>query len=319
MTDPLLLIAGPTASGKSGLAVAVAEAFGGVVINADSMQVYRDLRILTARPSPADEARVPHALYGVLDGREGCSVARWLDLARTAIAGARAAGRLPILVGGTGLYLKALTQGLSPVPDIPPAIRSAARALLAEIGNEAFHVRLGRRDPVMASRLSPGNTHRLLRAWEVLEATGRSLAEWQALSEWQAHPHSGGCGARALTLALLPPREGLRAACDRRFLSMVEAGALAEVAALAERDLDPSLPVLKALGVPELRRHLSGEMSLDAAITLAQTATRRYAKRQVTWIRHQLSGAHIVPAQYSESLNAEIFPIIHRFLLTGIE
>ncbi|MGE5545993.1 MAG: tRNA (adenosine(37)-N6)-dimethylallyltransferase MiaA [Solirubrobacterales bacterium] len=307
---PAVVIAGPTASGKSALAVAVAEEFGGVVINADSMQVYDVLRVVTARPSPEDEARVPHRLYGHLSPAVACSAAAWRDDARAEVEAAWAAGRLPVVVGGTGLYIRTLIEGISPVPDIPDDVRAAARARFAQVGNAAFHAELARRDPVMAARLEPGNSQRLVRAWEVLEATGRSLAEWQAL------PPEGGVAADWITFALLPPREWLYGNCDRRFGQMVEQGALAEVAALLAMDLDPALPAMKALGVPELAAHLRGEIDLDGAIAAACRATRNYAKRQMTWFRHQLKAPIALSAQYSESLKAEIFSKIRQRPLT---
>ncbi|MGE5506133.1 MAG: tRNA (adenosine(37)-N6)-dimethylallyltransferase MiaA [Actinomycetota bacterium] len=315
MTAPLppaVAIAGPTASGKSGLALAVAEEFGGVVVNADSMQVYDVLSVLTARPSAADEARVPHRLYGVLSPAEACSAARWRGMAAAEMRAAWDTGRLPVVVGGTGLYLRALQDGLSPIPEVPDAVRTAARARLAEVGNAAFHAELAARDPVMAARLDPGNSQRLVRAFEVIEATGRSLADWQAV------PPEGAVAARWLTLALLPPRDALYAACDGRFRRMVEAGALDEVRTLAAMNLPADLPAMKALGVPELAAHLAGTLPLDQAIAAAQQATRNYAKRQLTWFRHQLRAPEVVPEQFSESLPERIFPFIRRFLLTKV-
>ncbi len=310
---PALVIAGPTASGKSALALAVAEEFGGTVVNADSMQVYDTLRVLTARPSPADEARVPHRLYGFLSPAVACSAALWRDAAGGEMEAAWSAGRLPVVVGGTGLYLRSLMQGLSPIPEIPEPVRSDARAQLVELGNTAFHARLAERDPVMAARLAPGNSQRLVRAWEVLEATGRSLAEWQAV------PPVGGVAARWLTLALLPPRQSLHAACNGRFRTMVAAGALDEVAALLALGLAPALPAMKALGVPELAAHLAGRMTLDEAVAAATQATRSYAKRQVTWFRHQLPVDEEIPEQFSESLPEHFFPKIRQHLLTEAE
>lgn len=311
MNRPALVIAGPTASGKSAFAMAVAEEFGGTVINADSMQVYHTLRVVTARPSPADEARVPHRLYGFLPPAVACSAALYAEHAAAEMEAAWGTDRLPVVVGGTGLYLRALMQGLSPIPEIPEPLRSAARALFAELGNDAFHARLAERDPVMAARLAPTNSQRLVRACEVLEATGRSLAEWQS------EPPQGGVAANWLTLALLPPREALYSACDGRFRRMVEQGALDEVADLLALGLDPALPAMKALGVPELAAHLAGRMTLDEAVTAATQATRNYAKRQLTWFRHQLPGAEVIPEQYSESLAERFFPKIRQHLLTG--
>jgi tRNA dimethylallyltransferase len=301
------VIGGPTASGKSGLALDAAEAFGGTVVNADSMQVYRDLRILTARPGPAEEARAPHRLYGVLDGAELCSAARWREMALAEIA----AAAVPIVVGGTGLYLRALLEGLAPVPAIPAALRAEARALHEALGGTAFRARLAERDPEGAARLHAGDTQRLVRAYEVVLATGRPLADWQRAQVKTAPAFP------VLALVLLPPRAPLYETCDRRLAAMLAAGALDEVGGLLARRLDPALPIMKALGVPAFARHLRGEISLEEALRLAQAATRHYAKRQTTWFRHQLPEARRFDAQYSERLQGQILPIIRQFLLTG--
>jgi tRNA dimethylallyltransferase len=294
-TASVIVIGGPTASGKSGLAVDLAERLDGVVINADSMQVYRDLRVLTARPDAVDEARAPHRLFGILDAGDVCSAARWRNLAIAEIAAAHAAGRRAIVVGGSGLYLNALMFGLAAVPPVPGAIRAAARARLAAQGSAALHAALAARDPAMAARLTPGDGQRIVRAWEVLEATGRSLADWQV---------AGVGGAAAFVydvVLLLPPRSDLHGSCDARFVAMVAGGALDEVrkleGRLARNELTGDVPLLKALGVPELRALLRGETTRDAAIAAAQQATRRFAKRQTTWFRHQ------VPAQAAPPLN----------------
>ncbi|WP_372397243.1 tRNA (adenosine(37)-N6)-dimethylallyltransferase MiaA [Azospirillum sp. HJ39] len=284
----VIVIGGPTASGKSGLALAIAEAFGGTVINADSMQLYADLDLLTARPPAADLARAPHRLYGVLTAAERGSAARWREMALAEIAAARTEGRLPVVVGGTGLYLRALMQGLSEVPAVSDDIRAAAHARLAAVGGEAFRAELVARDPASA-KLNPGDTTRLTRAWEVLEATGQPLSHWQSLA-----PQGAPEDLRFIVHVLDPPRADLYAQCDRRFELMMEQGALEEVRRLdalaREQDLAPDLPVLKALGVPELRRFLQGDIALEEAVALAQQSTRRYAKRQVTWFRHQIVG-----------------------------
>ena len=310
--EPIVIIAGPTASGKSALALDAAEEFTGTVINADSMQVYRELRVLTARPTDGDEARVPHRLFGALPVTEACSAGRWLGMARAEIDAARGAGRLPILVGGTGLYLKALTDGLAPVPGIPQGIRSAARRLHARLGGEAFRAELAKVDAEAARRLEAGDSQRLIRAFEVVRATGRPLADWQRQG-------AGGpaTDARFATIVLAPPRDALYAAIDARLDTMIEEGALDEVAALDRLGLDAGLPAAKAVGVPELRRHLRGEITLDEALESAKRASRNFAKRQLTWLRHQMPGAHGVSAQYSESLRPEIFSFICQFLLTG--
>lgn len=310
MNKPAIVIAGPTASGKSGLALAIARAFDGVVINADSMQVYDVLRVITARPSALEEAQAPHRLYGVLAPSVNCSATLWKEMAAEAMAEAWAQGRLPVVVGGTGLYLRTLMQGISPVPDIPAEIRAATRAQLAEMGNAAFHARLAGRDPVMAARLDPANSQRLARAWEVIEASGKSLAEWQALAP------EGAVAARWLTLFLDPPRNILYANCDHRFELMLAQGGLDEVRALLSLGLDPTLPAMKALGVPELAALLKGEMTNQQAVVAAQKATRNYAKRQLTWFRHQLEKPEVVSAQLSERIFEEIFAKVREFLLT---
>lgn len=310
---PAIVIAGPTASGKSGMALAIAREFDGVVINADSMQVYDVLRVVTARPSPEEEALAPHRVYGVLPPSLACSAALWKDLAAAAMRDAWTAGKLPVVVGGTGLYLRTLMHGISPIPDIPDAVREDARARLARLGNPAFHAELAVRDPIMAARLNPANSQRLARAWEVLEATGRSLAEWQA------QPMEGAVPARWLTFALLPPRDTLYANCDRRFAMMMEHGAPDEVQALLDLKLDPALPAMKALGVPELAGWLGGAWDCDTAIARACQSTRNYAKRQMTWFRNQLDAPEVVSTQFSESIEPGIFKIIRQFLLTANE
>jgi tRNA dimethylallyltransferase len=311
---PVVIVTGPTAGGKSGLALELAEAFDGVVINADSMQVYRELEILTARPGAEALARAPHRLYGTLSGRERCSAGRWRALALTEIAAAHTAGKPALVVGGTGLYLRALIEGLAEVPEVPAAIREAAEARHRELGGPGLHGELAARDPAMAARLKSSDRQRLIRAWEVLEATGRSLAAWQADSA----PRDA--GYRFLRLVRLPPRDQLYAACDARFLDMIERGALREVGDLYELGLDPKLPVMRALGVRELGRHLDGAESLDEAISRAQQATRNYAKRQMTWLRTQAPPESvrtvILNEQHSKSIGPKIFSIIRRFLLT---
>lgn len=311
MTGRLLAVGGPTASGKSALALAVAREFSGVVINADSMQVYDALPILTCRPGAAEQALVPHRLYGVLAADDSCSAGRWQALAAAECRAAWAEGRLPVVVGGTGLYLKALLDGLSPIPDIPDEIRAATRQLFLRLGNRDFHARLTARDPVTAARLAPGNSQRLMRAWEVLDATGRPLADWQR------EPPRDRLEAEVLTLALLPPSEQLYPACDQRFLAMLEQGALDEVRHFAAREVDPGLPIAKVLGLAQLTEHLRGNCGLQPAVARAQQATRNYAKRQRTWFRHQLVSPTVLDAQFSESFLPKIFSIIRQFLLTG--
>jgi tRNA dimethylallyltransferase len=292
--DTVIIVAGPTASGKSALGLALAEHYGGTVINADALQCYRDLHILTARPGAAEEARAPHRLYGFLDAAERGSAARWRDLAVREIAAAHGEKRLPILVGGTGLYLRALMGGLAAIPDIPPEIRDETAALYERLGGVRFREELARLDPTSASRFPPGDKTRLTRAYEVVRATDKPIGEWQ-------HQPAAPLPYRFATLVLAPPRAVLYTACDARFAAMVAAGGLAEAAALLARDLSPELPAMKAVGLPELFAHLRGETSLDQAIAAAQRSTRRYAKRQTTWFRHQLNADLICIEQYSES------------------
>ena len=287
----ILVIGGPTASGKSALAADAAARFGGVVANADSMQLYRDLPILTSWPDDELRARAPHRLYGVLDGAERCSAGRWRALAMAEIERIRGDGALPILVGGTGLYLRALLAGLAPVPPTPEPVRAAVRALYEREGSGGLHARLAARDPEAARRLEPGDSQRVMRAYEVIEATGRSLLSWQA----EKHESFGG---RAATLVLEPPRAELYDACNTRFEGMMAAGALDEAAGLKARGLDPGLPVMKAVGVRALHDYLSGVTSLERAIALGRQETRRYAKRQTTWFRTQMPGTARMPDRY---------------------
>ncbi|MGJ5181661.1 tRNA (adenosine(37)-N6)-dimethylallyltransferase MiaA [Bradyrhizobium oligotrophicum] len=278
-----VLIAGPTASGKSALALELAQKASGVVINADSMQVYRDLRVLTARPTAEEEADVPHRLYGHVDAGVNYSVGHYVRDAADVLAEAQRAGWLPIFVGGTGLYFKALTRGLSAVPQVAEAVREGVRLRLARDGVEALHAELSRRDPAAGARLNVRDRTRIARALEVIEATGRPLADWHADTTPPLLPAGG---TRALFIA--PERETLYARIDARFDVMLDGGALEEVARLAARGLDPLLPAMKAHGVPALIRHLRGEISRDEAATIGKADTRHYAKRQFTWFRHQL-------------------------------
>jgi tRNA dimethylallyltransferase len=278
-----ILIAGPTASGKSALALALAEKLDGTIVNADSMQVYRDLRVITARPTPEEEARVPHRLYGHVDAAENYSVGRWCRDVGAALGEIATEGRVPILVGGTGLYFKVLTSGLAAVPPIPPEIRSQVRGRLASEGAAALHGELASLDPATAQRLMVNDRSRIARALEVVLATGRSLNDW----------HREGMPAlvdpaRAAKIFLTCERKQLVARIETRFAAMLAAGALDEVRALDRRQIDPLLPAMKAHGVPWLIRHLQGEISLDEAAAGAVMDTRRYAKRQLTWFRNQM-------------------------------
>lgn len=278
-----ILIAGPTASGKSELAVRLAARYGGIVINADSMQVYRDLRVLTARPSVEEEARVPHALYGYVAGREGYSAGRYAADAAQALRIAREKGLRPVIVGGTGLYFKSLIEGLSPMPAVPAEIRQHWRTQAAKAAPGALHGVLQQRDPEMAERLPPGDTQRIVRALEVIDASGRSLSAWQSeprapvLSLEQAH-----------CFVVAPERAELYRRIDARFAAMLEAGGLEEAAALAAQGLDPALPIMGALGVRPLLRHIEGELGREEAVSAAQAESRQYAKRQLTWARSNM-------------------------------
>jgi tRNA dimethylallyltransferase len=272
------LIAGPTASGKSAFALALAEKTGGVIVNADSAQIYRDVPILSAAPSAEERARAEHRLYAMRDGAEPCSAADWAELAKAEIADIHGSGRLPILVGGTGLYLRTLLEGIAPVPPIERTVRERVRAESVE-QNRA---ELERLDPDAAARLNPADTTRIARALEVVLSTGRTLANWQA-------QRKGGIADRVTLkpLILLPPRDWLYARCDGRFETMIEAGAVEEVKALLARNLDPSLPVMQAIGVREIAAFLAGEIDREEMVRRGQQATRNYAKRQYTWVAHQ--------------------------------
>jgi tRNA dimethylallyltransferase len=308
----VLVIAGPTASGKSALALAVAERFSGVVINADAMQVYRHVEILTAQPAAAARARVPHRLYGTVAPGEACSAGRWREMALDEIAAALGHGKLPVVVGGTGLYLKALMEGLAPIPEVPGEVRASARELHARLGGAAFHQELRRLDPETAARLDPGDSQRLIRAWEVLRATGRSLISWHGAEGVGAPP-----GLAFKTVMFDPPRQALYAACEARFEHMIANGAIEEARALEARGLDPELPVMKALGVRELLGFIQGAIGIDEAVSRAKQATRNYAKRQLTWFRRQMNADEVISAQYSESFNEPIFSFIMSLSLTA--
>ena len=313
MTDneqkPVLIVCGLTASGKSALAVDVAVEFDGLVINADSMQVYRELRILTARPSQAEEARAPHRLYGITSVRDTFSAGRWRKLAIAEIEAAHIEGRLPVVCGGTGFYLKALMEGLSPIPNISEDVRRKVRQELAKFDGENAYATLVRVDPKTAARLEAGDSQRIVRALEVYEATGRPLSDWQ--TEDRAAPDPAWCFT---VVVFVPPRSTINGLIDDRFRRMVDAGALDEVAALD--GLDSDLPALKAVGVPDLRRYLRGEIELEKAVGLAQTATRQFAKRQSTWFKNQIIADLVITTQYSESFKNKIFSFIRENVLT---
>ncbi len=308
-----LIVAGPTASGKSALAMTLAERLGGTIINADAMQVYRELRIITARPTPGDEARVPHALYGMRPATEPGSVAWWRDAALAAMADARTAGRLPILTGGTGLYFASLTDGLAAIPNPGTAAREEARRLLKDIGPAALHARLAESDRATAARLRPTDSQRVARAWEVWRGTGRGLAAWQTTAS-QPAPW------RFTAILLDPPRAELRAAIATRLAAMLRDGAVDEVRALLALNLDPALPAMRAHGVPELAAHIRGEATLEQTISRIELVTGQYTKRQATWFRHHPLAApphgHTIhariahPEQFSERNNPQFWEFI---------
>jgi tRNA dimethylallyltransferase len=306
---PLALIAGPTASGKSDCAVLLAQELErrgrrAVVVNADSSQVYADLSVLSARPTAQDMGGIEHRLFGAWDGAQSCSAADWARAARETIAAIHAEGAVPILVGGTGLYIRTLLDGIAPVPPIDAAVREAVRALPVAEAYAALRVE----DPERAARLAPADSARVARALEVVRSTGLGLGHWQAQT-------SGGIGDAVAVHAaiLLPERQTLYASCDLRFARMIERGAMAEVEALLARDLDPALPVMRAIGVPELAGVVRGDWSLESAASRGAQATRNYAKRQFTWLRHQ------PPAEWPriglENYNADTLnDILLRFL-----
>jgi len=286
-----VLIAGPTASGKSALALDVARATSGIVINTDSMQVYRDLRVLTARPTREEEASVPHRLYGTQDAALNCSAGLWVAEVTKVLDELHTDGRLPIFVGGSGLYFKALTRGLSAVPPTPAEVRESVRARLENSGVEALHAELARIDPVSAERLKPRDRTRVARALEVIEATGRSITDWHRDG---LPPLLNADEVKAIFLDA--DRDTLYARIDRRFEAMVAAGALEEVRALGALGLDPALPAMRAHGVPELLAHLAGRMTLEAASERAILNTGQYTKRQATWFRHHV----LAPAEWTQ-------------------
>ena len=284
---PVILVGGPTASGKSNLALQIAEQLDGVLINADAIQTYRDLFILTARPSIADEERVNHELYGFLEATDSCSAGQWQKLALSEIASATAKGKRSILVGGTGLYLKSLVEGIAAIPEIPSVVRASSREYFKQIGKQRFHAELLSRDPVMGQRISFGDSQRMIRAWEVFEATGQSLSYWQGLPAEVPK-------LNFIMIVLIPPREEIYIACEDRLDKMISAGVLKEVRQLSQKasveEIDPSSPIFKAIGYTELSSYLEGKLTIDEALLASKQKTRRYAKRQMTWFRNQFSG-----------------------------
>lgn len=299
MKTRAVLIAGPTASGKTAGALALAEAIGGAIINADSMQIYRELRILTARPTEADTARAPHFLFGHVGVHDLYSVGRYRADATRALEEVEALGKVPIFVGGTGLYFATLTGGIADIPPVPEGVRKAAREKLAAIGVAALHAELAARDPEAGAALKPSDRQRVLRAYEVLEATGRSLLHWQT--------HAGAPlldTDRTAKFVLDVPREELRSRIETRLRAMIQEGAREEAARLA--DLDPALPAAKILGLRELNAERRGELTEETAIAQAVTRTRQYAKRQMTWFRHRMAGWNWVPAANGSNFVSEM-------------
>lgn len=304
---PFIVIAGPTASGKSALALDIAQHCPAVIINADSMQLYQDLSVLTARPSADDMAAAPHRLYGVCDASERCSVGQWLALARECAEQAWQESRLPVLVGGTGMYVNAAISGISPIPDVPDEVRAEVADLREEIGVQPFFDRLRDVDPVLGERLYPTDSQRVLRAMEVYRHTGTPLSQWQRL------PPTGQINGLAIPVAHIPPREHIYQKINTRFEMMAEDGALDEVRQLLKRNLDPSLPAMKALGVSALAAYLNGATSREEAVSLAQRDSRHYAKRQMTWIRNNFISKIENQEIYSKRLSEEIFAKIVSF------
>ena len=297
VAGPVVVVAGPTASGKSLLAADIAEKFGGVVINADSMQVYRGIEMLSAAPDAALRARAPHRLYGILDPAERCSAGDWRARAINEIRIAHSEGALPVVTGGTGMYLRALMTGLARMPPIPDDIRTSIRHRMDIHGSAVLHEELRQYDPDTAEMLAPGDRQRISRGLELLEATGQGLSAWQKGGE-----NSSEDDIRFFSILLLPPREALYRAVEARFDEMVGSGALDEVRQLAARELDPTLPVMKALGVPDLLRHIGGKIDRDAACRAASQATRRYVKRQFTWFTHQFIADMCIETKYIKNI-----------------
>ena len=302
--SPYIMIAGPTASGKSQLAIDLARRFGGAVINADSMQLYADLTVLTARPQPQEMQDIPHHLFGICDAAHRASVAEWLGLAATAIANVRAAGQLPIIVGGTGMYLQAGLRGIAPVPDVPADLHQHCIDLYRELGGAKFRDALAGYDADIAARLVDGDSQRMVRAMGVAMATDRPLS-W-----WQQQPHKGALLGSVVTIAMMPPRPTLYDRINQRFDHMLMHGAVDEVARLMARQLDPGLPLMKALGVAPIAAFLQGDITKDDAAFIAKRDSRRYAKRQMTWIRNNFNAQITVEKKYSESLYEKIFSLI---------
>ena len=308
---PVIVIGGPTASGKSAMALPLAREFDGEIVNADSMQIYEDLPLVTARPDPLETALAPHHLYGVLSMQQRCSAGEWRDLALEAIRDVQSRHHIPIVVGGTGLYLKALMSGLHDMPVVPADIRDGLNRRLEKEGAPALHAELASVDPETAGGLNQGDAQRIVRALEIFNHTGRGLRSWQA-GELDDAP----ADLRFSTLTLLPPREHLYAAANDRFDGMLDNGAVEEVAALMDRSPAKDFPLLKAVGVPPIRAYLGDEIDRERMKELGKRDTRRYAKRQMTWFRRQFVPEMVVETKYSEIKWDKIFSEIRNFLLT---
>ncbi len=302
-----IVICGPTASGKSSLAITLARELGGEIINADSMQIYKELETLTSRPDRNDLEIVPHKLFGTREIINPCSVNIWNNLAQKSIENAVSRGRVPIVCGGTGMYIKYLSTQLATVPNIPAEVRLIAREKLMKLGNEKFYQELTKLDPQMEGLIPIGDSQRLVRAWEVFEVTRKSLFDWQAVNASQTN-------LTVCNILLMPDREFLYASCDRRFLEFVDNGALNEAKAIRDLELDPTLPGMKALGLLQLIDYLEGKITFDVAIAQAQQKTRNYAKRQMTWFRNQLDADYIDYSPHTGRHTSEIFRTVIKFL-----
>lgn len=306
VSQNILVIAGPTASGKSAIAMDIAQKCNSVIINADSMQVYSDLQILTARPTHQDMETTPHALYGVIDGSRRCNVRHWLELATREVEKARLLGKLPILVGGTGLYLNAARHGISQIPEVSEEIHNKAVSLHQDIGARSFKELVEQNDSETASRLAEGDSQRLIRAMEVYWQTNKPL------SYWQSQPLTGAISGNFIHVAHLPPRQLVYDSINQRVHNMIEEGALDEVGALVARTLDPALPVMKALGVRQIAAYLKSELAFDLMIESIAQDTRHYAKRQFTWFKNNFISEFTNNEKYSKRIISEIFALIPR-------
>ena len=302
-----IVICGPTASGKSALAMKLANELNGEIINADSMQVYNELKILTSRPSTNDTENIPHNLFGIRKMVEPCSVNIWIKLAKKSISQIIDRGRIPIACGGTGMYIHYLSKRMSKIPEIPNRVRLEAREKLRILGNENFSKELIKLDPLLGNKIPIGDSQRLTRAWEVMKATGQSLAVWNRETDQAT-------GLNLYHVLLIPDREILYRLCDQRFLGFIDQGAVAEAETIKNMNLDPSLPAMKALGLSQIIKYLDGEMNLDDAIKQAQQKTRNYAKRQMTWFRNQLEPNFLNTKPYDGSIDQDLINEVSKFL-----